>query len=80
MISSDIKRKLKNQAQVIRRNTVPLDKVDEFEERLHKYIARGMTPHMTLTATLRDILGLGKRFKPLAQTHPYDNPTPIHPM
>ena len=77
MISSDIKRKLKNQAKVIRCDTIP---IEGFEESLHKYIAQGKTPHMTLTATLRDLLGLSKRFKPLAQIHPYDNPEPIHPM
>ena len=51
LISSDIKRKVKNSTTVVR-CTIPYE---GFEESLHKYIAESRTPHMTLVATLRDL-------------------------
>ena len=77
MISSEIKRKVKKATRVISAITIP---VEGFEESLHKYIEQGMPLHMTLVATLRDLCGTSRRFKPIPQLHPYDTQRETNPM
>jgi len=58
--------------------TIPYD---SFEESIYRNIEEGKTPHISLTNALRDSCGTGRRFKPIAQIHPYDpTPTDMHPM
>ena len=78
MISVEIKRKAKASSKVLKCKKIPYE---GFEESLHKYIALEMTPHVSLVATLRDLVGLGRRFKPIPEIHPYDQDQhKLHPM